>query len=86
MVSYKIRKKQVLVHKVNNCFDKLLLLKRIALDRQLEHKEVIRLNDNFKERLLDYLEQEKIKVIGLNEPIILNNIENNISIVETYIE
>ena len=61
-------------------------LKSKSLTKFLTHKDIIKINNKFQTRLLNYLEEEKRNVDYLQEPNKFNNIEENIRFVETFID
>lgn len=61
-------------------------LKNKSLTKFLTHKDIVKINNKFQARLLNYLEEEKRNIDYLQEPNKFNNIEENIRFVETFID
>jgi hypothetical protein len=61
-------------------------LKSKSLTKFLSHNDIVKINNKFQARLLNYLEEEKRNVNYLQEPNKFNNIEENIRFVETFVD
>jgi hypothetical protein len=85
MKTVETKRIEVINHKIDKQLRILSDLKTKSLTKQLSHNDLVRINEKFQYRLLNFLEEEKRNIESLEQSNKFTNIEENIRFVETFI-